>query len=105
MIDRGIIKWQHFNSCFNSEKIILDIDKKKNRIKYPILSEDQIMDLENKLKDSYNLKIIINIKYYYDGCIEFIKGKIKYLDWQEKKIYINNINIYLSQILEISDIF
>ena len=25
VIDRGIIKWQPFNSCFNSEEVIKDL--------------------------------------------------------------------------------
>ena len=51
MIDRGMIKWQPFNSCFNTQDIIEDISKKKERekIQFPTLSEDQLGVLEDKI--------------------------------------------------------
>lgn len=99
--DRGIIKWQPFNSCFNSETIIKDINKLKNRKNFPILSEDQLEIISNKLLKSYNLKLIVSIEYYYDGNIKNITGKIDLLDFQNKKMYLNNQIIYLNQILKI----
>ena len=66
MIDRRIIKWQPFNSCFNSNFIVKDINDKKEREKFPTLSEDQLNVLEEKIRESYNLKLIINMEYYYD---------------------------------------
>ena len=48
MLDRGIIKWQPFNSCFDSKQIIRDVTANKNRINLPVLSDDQIHILEEK---------------------------------------------------------
>ena len=37
MSDRGIIKWQPFNSCFNGSDIIKDISKKKAKeLNFPL---------------------------------------------------------------------
>ena len=46
MIDRGIIKWQPFDSCYSSSKILNDIHNKKSREILPTLSEDQLDILE-----------------------------------------------------------
>ena len=100
--DRGIIKWQPFNSCFNANVIIQDINKKKNKESYPILSEDQLEKIEDTIKDAYILKEDVGIKYYYDGNIIEKVGKINYLDMQNKNIYLSNKIIYFKQILKIT---
>ena len=99
MIDRGIIKWQPFDSCYTSTKILNDIYKKKNREQFPILSEDQLNFLEEKIKEAFYLKEIINLNYYYNGKIFSISGIINSVNFQDKKIYLNNKFIYLKQII------
>lgn len=101
MIDRGIIKWQPFDSCYSSTKILNDIYNKKNRKIFPILSEDQLFILEEKIIDAYHLNEVISIEYFYNGDILNIKGKINSLDYQNKKLYINNKLIYFKQIIKI----
>ena len=54
MIDRGMIKWEPFNSVIPSSKVIKDVMKEKNKIKKPILSEDQLKIIEQKLIESFN---------------------------------------------------
>ncbi len=102
--DRGIIKWQPFNSCFNSELVIQDIKKHKNRVNFPTLSDDQLYIIAEKIKLAFNLKTIINFDYYYDGQIKNIEGTIEGLNLQEKKLYINKMAIYFQQILKIREI-
>ncbi len=104
MTDRGIIKWQPFNSCFNSNDILEDIKRKKQLVRFPILSEDQLNVLENKIKMAYNLKLFINIEYYYDGKIKNLNGKINYFDYYSKKLIINKKEIYFNQILKIKEL-
>ena len=102
MIDRGIIKWQPFDSCYSSKNIVHNIALEKIKIDMPALSEDQLERIEEKIIDAYNLNLNIKIKYYYDGIIKYEKGKINYINTQEKKIYLNNKYIYFKQILNIS---
>jgi len=101
MIDRGIIKWQPFNSCFSTQNIAKDISNLKNKIPYPTLSEDQLILISEKIKDAYNLKINVYVEYYFDGFIKIISGKIDNINSYEKKICINNKHIYFKQILKI----
>ncbi len=102
MIDRGIIKWLPFDSCYSSSKIVKEIKKEKEKAILPILSDDQLMVIENKIKDAYELRYSIQIKYFYNDSINIINGKINGINLAEKKIYINNKSIYLRQILEIT---
>ncbi len=100
--DRGIIKWQPFNSLFNASVIINDINIEKSKEKCPILSEDQLENIEEAIKDAYLLKQDVDIKYYYDGNIIERLGKINYLDMQNKNICLSNKIIYFKQILNIT---
>ena len=101
IVDRGIIKWQPFNSCFDSKILLKDLNKEKNRKDYPILSDDQLKIIEEKVLEAYELKILVKVYYYYDGYINTIDGKINGLNMQEKLIYLNQKRIYFKQILKI----
>lgn len=101
MIDRGIIKWQPFNSCMEPNKIIKEIKIEKNRYTLPTLSDEQLQIIGEKIFDAYNMKLIVNIEYYFDGKIYNIIGKINFLDIHDKKLYINNHAVYFKQILNI----
>ena len=76
--DRGIIKWQPFNSCFNADTIIKEIETNKNRISFPSLSDDQIANISKTILEAYNLKLIVNIDYYFDGNGYMVTDKINY---------------------------
>lgn len=101
MIDRGIIKWQPFDSCYSGSKILKDINNEKNREIFPTLSEDQLCILEEKITNAYHLGEFINIEYFYNGKINKLKGKINFINLRNKKIYINENIIYFSQIIKV----
>lgn len=102
MIDRGIKKWQPFNSCFSGKDLLKEITNSKKRKDFPSLSEDQMIIIEEKIKDSYVLGTIIHIKFFYNGNILNSSGKISHINMQEKKLHLNNKYIYFKQILEVN---
>ncbi len=102
IMDRGIIKWQPFNSCFNPDLVIEALNKERDKINYPTLSEDQLNVLEFKIKEAFELQIFVNIEYYYAGKIQNIAGQIIGFNINKNKILINNQEIYFKQILKIS---
>ena len=102
MIDRGFIKWQPFNSCFETQKVADNINREKMKEKIPVLYSDQIEALEEKINAAFQLKTNINIYYYEDGMFYNIIGKITFIDIYKKKIYLNNKSIYFKQILKIT---
>jgi len=101
MIDRGIIKWQPFDSCYSGEKVLKDLNNSKSKKVCPILSEDQLYYLEQKIFDSYHLNENVNVEYFYNGKIYKITGIIESINLQNKNIHIKNLIIYFKQIINV----
>ena len=82
MIDRGIIKWHPFDSCYSSAKILNEIHIKKEKETLPILSEDQLNVLEEKIKQdpSYEEVLIQQIKARFENSIDPRTDKPKRFD-------------------------
>lgn len=102
MNDRGIVKWAPFNSVINGNQLLDEINYERNRISKPILSEEQIADLEENIITAYSERSIINLYFYKNGCINIINGQITKLDPANKIITINNkTRIYFNNIIDI----
>ena len=100
--DRGMIKWMPFNSLMNGRTVINNLMNEKNKIKMPILSEDEKQELENKIINAYYTKDKIIITYYKNGYLLKNKSYIKKIDYTYKIIYLeNNINLLFRQITNI----
>ena len=102
MTNRGMIKWQPFSAVIPGNIIINEVLKQKNKIKMPILSEDQIFLIEEKILDSFYKQTPIKIKYYKNYSFYIKEGIISKIDTNFKKITINNKSeLYFKQIIEI----
>lgn len=99
--DRGMIKWQPFDSVISGKLIVDSINQEKKKINKPILSEEEILNIENKIIDAFYCKYEITINYYTNGYVKSIKGKIKKIDHVTKMIYLNNITLLFNQIISI----
>jgi len=51
--DRGMIKWRPFDSVYSSKQIVREITREKEKIKMPIISEEEKKELEKKLILAY----------------------------------------------------
>lgn len=103
-IDRGIIKWAPFNSVTPSKEIINKLIKEKQKINKPILSNEQLENLQHDLLEAYNNEIKTIINYYKNGVIYKEIGVIKILDLSHERIILNNNKIiYFNQILKITN--
>ena len=74
MHDRGMIKWMPFNSVINSKILINSIEKEKSKIPKPILSEEQIIQIENNILESMINKVPLIFTIYQAGFIKQIKA-------------------------------
>lgn len=102
MIDRGMAKWAPFNSVVPGTVMVNDVLKKKNVVQMPMLSEDQINDMEKRIIVSYNNQSIVKVKYFRSGRYYVRNGKITNIDCNYRKIILNgNFPVYFSQIIEI----
>lgn len=103
--DRGMIKWQPFDSLTNFKKMKIDLQRKKNKKEMPILSEDQLVNIENIIKEAYFNKNKIKIYYYLNGAILNKEVKIKNIDYYKKQIILSdNTNIYYKQIINVKNV-
>ena len=102
MSDRGMVKWAPFNSVINGNQVLKEIKFVKSKMSKPVLSEEQIANLEEKIITSYSENSMIKLYYYKNEHINIINGRITKLDSVNKKIIINNkTSIYFNNIIDI----
>ena len=101
-MDRKMIKWEPFNSVISSSKMIKDVLKEKEKIKKPILSEEQLLLINNQILEHFQTKEQVQITYYENGYINKITEYIKKIDSVNKKVYLTNGYIYFNQIIKIN---
>lgn len=100
-MERGIIKWQPFDSVFSGKQIKREVLFTKGVCQKPILSEEQKSDVEKKLIVAFYTKEKIKIKYYHEGQILTIYSHIKKIDFIYHKIYFDITTLLFEQIIEI----
>ena len=102
MSDRGMKKWLPFDSLTDTNKMKHEISKKKIKIEKPILSEDQLNLIEEKILEAYFKKDVIKIYYYFKNNIIIRQEKIKSIDNIKKQIILSdNTKILFKQITNV----
>lgn len=101
--DRGIIKWQPFESLTSSKQIINSLLKEKSKITKPIISEEETTIIEENILEAFYSNINITIFFYKDGFIKKITSKIIKIDQVYKLIYLNNnLKLFFNQIIKVT---
>lgn len=102
MSDRGMKKWLPFDSLTDTYDMKHEISKKKIKIEKPILSEDQLASIEEKILEAYFNKDVIKIYYYFNNNIIIRQEKIKSIDNTKKQIILSdNTKILFKQITNV----
>lgn len=102
MPNRNAIKWVPFNSVINGNYIMNMIVKEKSRIIKPTLSEEQINEFENLIKESLINKMPLDFTIYDNGYTKNIKGTVTKIDSSLNKIFLNYNNyIFFCEIMDI----
>lgn len=100
--DRGIIKWQPFNSFTDQKQLIYNLLQEKQKVKKPILSLEQQKEIEEKIIEAFYEQINIVLKVYKNEKIITINSRITSLDPVYKRLTLeNNTTILFSQIIQI----
>ena len=95
-------KWLPFNSLINPDEMISDVTYKKDVIEKPVLSEDQLMEIQQQIIDKYTNKQEISLLYYRSSKLHEIQGIITKIDDIMGQIILNKkINIKFDEIIEI----
>lgn len=100
--DRGMMKWAPFYSVL-SEKEINDNVNDNNIVSMPELSEDQEMEIETIIIDSYNNEKEITLTIFKNNKFEEVTGTITKLDPMHKAVYLNKKMILFSNIVKIKE--
>ena len=93
------MSWAPFNSVISGSKMIKELERERNKVPKPILSEDQLNKINNILLEAYQNKVLILIKYYKNGYIFIIKGSIIKINSLKQEVIINKKRIFWSQII------
>ena len=101
-MNREFIKWQPFNDVTSGSYMINEVLKDKYKVKKPILSDDQMNEIQKKIFEAFHNQETIKVKYFRDGRLYLREGKITNIDVNKHKITLNNTFwIFFSQIIEI----
>lgn len=102
MHDRGMIKWQPFDSVISSKRMVNQLSEEKNKMKRPELSEEQITTMENLLIESFTNQEEIIIYFYKGGKILHKSGFVTELNSVLNKVLLNDHSfLFFNQIVNI----
>ena len=77
---RGIVKWAPFATMPEQYEMLNQLKQEQNKIDKPILSDDQLNDLNDKLIFKMYNDPAIDVRYYLKGYIQTIEGYIHKVD-------------------------
>ncbi|MDW8552020.1 YolD-like family protein [Staphylococcus nepalensis] len=77
---RGMVKWAQFATLPEQFEAIQQHIVDQNKIDRPILSDDQLNELNSQLHYALHKNTLIHIEYYQDGWLEHTILKIKNID-------------------------
>ena len=92
-------RWMPFNAVVDGTSLTSMIEREKQYIKKPVLFEEQLDLLQEKIVASMNTNTTIRIKYYYDGSYYFIDECL--FEGKRKILFNNGKWVYLNQIIDV----
>lgn len=100
--DRGMVKWAPYKSLPEQEDYLEKMEEKKNKVDKPLLSDDELIELDTKLS-TYNRGDPISIEYYDYGFIKIVDDYLDYIDTINKRIVLKNrMSIPVSNVLSLN---
>ncbi|MEQ7790772.1 YolD-like family protein [Staphylococcus nepalensis] len=86
---RGMVKWQAFKTLPEQYERLEQYIQDQNKIDKPILSDDQLSELNDTLVFKMFHDPVITVNYYEDGYIKNIEGYIRKVDDYEQMLYLD----------------
>ena len=100
MSDRGMKKWAPYKSLVEQEKYLKKAHNDNEKIERPILSSDEMEEINEKLVNYSNEEVIIT--YWRDNKINSVTTLIKKIDANNKKIILpDRKSIYFHELINI----
>ena len=101
-MNRESAKWAPFESLFKTKDFLEEYESKLLLHPKPLLSEDELSELETSLLDAYHTQEKVEVTYYYQGRDYHKQGIIRLIA-QGKVYFGDSTSLYLDQILKIKD--
>ncbi len=95
MNDRKAKKFMPFDALEGFKESLNNIHRKYNYLEKPVLSEDQLEELDSLLLECYAKMNLINFDYYNDGVITNYTGFIDEIDVLKKCIILQDKKRFL----------
>ena len=94
-------KWNPFNAVAPGGMMVNEVLREKNKIDMPVLSEDQKLELQNKMFEAFYNQETIKVKYFKAGKVYIKEGIITNIDQNSHKIVLNSeFPVFFSQIID-----
>ena len=91
---RGMIKWRAFATISEQYEKLDEYMESQNKIDMPILSEEQIENINDKMVSYYHNKKLATINYWNNGYIAELVGYILNINTIDQYISVkNNLNM------------
>ena len=100
MNNRNEIKWAPFESLFQTNEIVQELERKRTIHEKPVLSEDELEEIEKNVLFSYHTHSHITVLYYYQG-VNYQKSCIITAIDSNKIFFQDHSSLYFEQILKI----
>lgn len=85
---RGIVKWAPFATIPEQHERLNQFKQDQNKIEKPILSDDQLNELNDTLIFKMFREPNIEVSYFDDGYIQTIEGYIHKVDVHTQLLYL-----------------
>ncbi len=99
--DRGMMKWNAFNALLAHGSSVKKMMIERTRIEKPILSSDQIEDINLKLQVAIEDNRELEVAFYDKGYVLLAEGKIMRIDVNNKLLVLPDIQIRFDNIIQI----
>ena len=99
--DRKMMKWMPFNALLEQGDYINDLLHGRKRQTMPVLSEDQLSELNYQLEEAYLFNYEIEVSYFEHHKIRKVTGSIIRTDMYNKLIFIGEKSVSALQITNI----
>lgn len=99
--DRGMMKWNAFNALLAHGSSVKKMMLERTRIEKPVLSSDQIEDLNLKLTVAVEDNREIEVAFYDKGYVLLAEGRILRIDLTTQSLVLPDISIRFDNIIQI----
>ena len=96
------LRWRPFNSLVDTSNFIKVLDEKRSECEMPCLTNEQLLEIGEKINEEYEKEEIVIITYYKNNKKQTISGRINKVNKTNKTIQINDQNISFYKIVKIS---